>query len=185
MVKQGDIIKVSFNTDSEQEQQGSYPAIVISNNEFNKRTKLAVVCPITNTDNKFPLHVSLDSRTKTTGVILCEHLRTLDLNARKCKVVEKAPSDILFRNVVRCEDIVSIHRGIHMHTASEKTHSRFPAGGLPDVGLVSDRQKSTAHIKRTVQQQLSCGNHSKQIHQIRPGIIPNWISDIILIRFLF
>ena len=98
---------------------------------------------------------------------------------------DKAPSDILFRNVVRCEDIVSIHRGIHMHTASEKTHSRFPAGGLPDVGLVSDRQKSTAHIKRTVQQQLSCGNHSKQIHQIRPGIIPNWISDIILIRFLF
>ena len=54
---------------------------------------------------------------------------------------DKAPSDILFRNVVRCEDIVSIHRGIHMHTASEKTHSRFPAGGLPDVGLVSDRQK--------------------------------------------
>lgn len=97
MVKQGDIIKVSFNTDSEQEQQDSYPAIVISNNEFNKRTKLAVVCPITNTDNKFPLHVSLDSKTKTTGVILCEHLRTLDLNARKCKVVEKAPSDILMK----------------------------------------------------------------------------------------
>lgn len=97
MVKQGDIIKVCFNTKTGHEQQGFRPAIVISNNEFNKRTKLAVVCPITNTDNKFPLHVSLDSRMKTTGVILCEHLRTLDLNARKCKVVEKAPSDILMK----------------------------------------------------------------------------------------
>ena len=97
MVKQGDIIKVSFDPNSGHEQSGYRPALVISNNEFNKRTGLAIVCPITNTDNKFPLHVSLDSRTKTTGVILCEHLRTLDLNARKCKVVEKAPSDILMK----------------------------------------------------------------------------------------
>ena len=97
MVKQGDIIKVSFNTNSGHEQQGFRPAIVISNDEFNKRTKLAVVCPITNTDNKFPLHVPLDSRTKTTGVILCEHLRTLDFNARKCKTVEKVPADILMK----------------------------------------------------------------------------------------
>ena len=95
MVKQGDIIKVSFNTDLEQEQQGSYPAIVVSNNEFNKRTKLAVVCPITNTDNSFPLHVPLDKRTSTTGVILCEHMRTLDLNARKNRHVERVPADIL------------------------------------------------------------------------------------------
>ena len=103
MVKQGDIIRVSLNKDTGNEQKGSCNVIVISNDEFNKRTKLAVVCPITNTDNKFPLHVPLDSRTKTTGVILCEHLRTLDLNARKCKVVEKAPSDIL----VKVTDIVT------------------------------------------------------------------------------
>ena len=95
MVKQGDIIKVSFDPRSGHEQAGYRPALVVSNNEFIKRTKLAIVCPITNTNNSFPLHVKLDSRTKTTGVVLCEHIRTLDLNARQCKYVEKIPTDLL------------------------------------------------------------------------------------------
>ena len=95
MVKQGDIIKVSFDPKSGHEQAGFRPALVISNNEFNQRTKLAIVCPITNTDNKFPLHVPLDDRTTTTGVILCEHIRTLDLQSRKNKYVESVPDDIL------------------------------------------------------------------------------------------
>ena len=99
MVKQGDIIKVSLNPQMGHEQAGYRPALVVSNDIFQTHTKLAVVCPITNTDNKFPLHVSLDSRTKTTGVILCEHVRTLDLNARPNVFVEKIPDDIL-ENVI-------------------------------------------------------------------------------------
>ena len=103
MVKQGDIIKVSFNPQMGHEQAGYRPALVVSNDIFQMQTKLAVVCPITNTDNKFPLHVSLDSRTKTTGVILCEHLRTLDLNSRPYVFVEKVPDDILDKVI----DIIS------------------------------------------------------------------------------
>ena len=95
MVKQGDIIMVSFDPKQGNEQAGLRPALVISNNEFNRRTKLAIVCPITNTNNNFPLHVPLDKRTSTTGVILCEHIRTLDLSSRQNKFVEKVPEDIL------------------------------------------------------------------------------------------
>lgn len=95
MVKQGDIIKVSFDPKQGHEQAGFRSALVISNNEFIKRTKLAIVCPITNTNNNFPLHVPLDERTSTTGVILCEHLRTLDLASRQNKLIEKVPEDIL------------------------------------------------------------------------------------------
>ena len=97
MVKQGDIIKVSFDPRSGHEQAGFRPALVISNNEFNKRTKLAIVCPITNTDNKFPLHVPLDKRTGTKGMILCEHVRSLDVNSRGYKVLEQIPPDLLNR----------------------------------------------------------------------------------------
>lgn len=95
MVKQGDIIKVSLDPQAGHEQAGWRPALVISNNEFIRRTKLAIVCPITNTDNAFPLHVKLDPRTTTTGVILCEHVRTLDLTARKNKFIESVPKDII------------------------------------------------------------------------------------------
>lgn len=95
MVKQGDIIKVNLNPQKGHEQAGYRPAVVISNDFFNAKTNLVIVCPITNTDNKFPLHIPLMGKTKTTGVILCEHIKTLDLNARKFSYVEKLPDDLL------------------------------------------------------------------------------------------
>ena len=94
MVDQGDIIKVNFNPQKGHEQAGYRPALVVSNNFFNEKTNLVIACPITNTDNNFPLHVRLDERTETSGVILCEHVKTLDLKARGFKYVEKLPTDI-------------------------------------------------------------------------------------------
>ena len=95
MVKQGTIIKVNFNPHAGHEQAGYRPAVVISNNVFNKKTNLTIVCPITNTNNRFPLHIPLDERTKTTGVILCEHIKSLDLNHRKYQIVETLPDDLI------------------------------------------------------------------------------------------
>ena len=54
MVKQGTIIKLNFNPQAGHEQAGFRPAVVLSNNVFNEKTNLTIVCPITNTDNKFP-----------------------------------------------------------------------------------------------------------------------------------
>lgn len=71
------------------------PAVVISNYIFNNKTKLVIVCPITNTDYKVHLHIPLDKRTKTNGVILCEHVKSLDLRNRKYEVIENLPQDIL------------------------------------------------------------------------------------------
>jgi mRNA interferase MazF len=95
MVKQGDIIKLNFDPQSGHEQAGYRPAVVISNRFFNSTTNLTIVCPITNTKKSFPLHIPLDNRTKTTGVVLCEHIKAVDLNARSCKVIECLPDDLL------------------------------------------------------------------------------------------
>ena len=97
MVKQGTIIKINFNPQSGHEQAGYRPAVVISNNFFNQKANLSIVCPITNTNNHFPLHIPLDERTKTTGVILCEHIKSLDLNSRNYQEIEELPKDILDR----------------------------------------------------------------------------------------
>lgn len=97
MVKQGSII--NFNPQSGHEQAGYRPGLVVSNDFFNQKTSMTIVCPITNTNNKFPLHVPLDSRTKTTGVVLCEQLKALDVEARGYRFVEMVPSDIL-ENVI-------------------------------------------------------------------------------------
>ncbi len=95
MVEQGDIIKVDFNPQVGHEQAGYRPAVIISNNFFNKVTGLVIACPITNANKIFPLHISLDNRTDTTGFILCQHVKTLDLKNRKYKIIEKLPEDIL------------------------------------------------------------------------------------------
>ncbi|MFI3284456.1 MAG: type II toxin-antitoxin system PemK/MazF family toxin [Erysipelotrichaceae bacterium] len=95
MVKQGDIIKLNFNSQAGHEQAGYRPALVVSNNVFNEKTNLTIVCPITNTNNAFPLHVPLDHRTATTGAILCEHVKALDLNSRQYRIIEQLPSDLL------------------------------------------------------------------------------------------
>lgn len=95
MVKQGDIIKLNFNPHSGHEQAGYRPAVVVSNDVFNQKTNMTILCPITNTNNAFPLHIPLDNRTITTGVVLCEHVRAVDLNSRQHQYVESLPSDIL------------------------------------------------------------------------------------------
>lgn len=99
MVKQGDIIKINFNPQKGHEQAGYRSAVVISNDFFNAKTNLTIICPITNTNNKFPLHIPLDSRTQTTGVILCEHVKALDINARHYTVIEQLPKDLLTKAI--------------------------------------------------------------------------------------
>ncbi|MDP3386286.1 MAG: type II toxin-antitoxin system PemK/MazF family toxin [Eubacteriales bacterium] len=92
---QGDIIYLQFNPQASHEQKGTRPAIVVSNKTYNQFTKLAIVCPITSNDKEFPLHVLLDDRTRTMGVIMCEQIKALEINARKASFFEKAPKDIV------------------------------------------------------------------------------------------
>ena len=108
MVRQGDIIWLDFDPQTGHEQTsrrgGSRrPALVISNKTFNNFSSLAIVCPITNTKKNHPFHVKLDKRTKTTGVVLSDQSRTLDIKARNYEFIEKIPDDILFEVI----DIIS------------------------------------------------------------------------------
>jgi len=96
--EQGDIILIEFDPQTGHEQKGRRPAFVVSNNTFNKFTNLAIVCPITNTNREFPLHVPLDNRTKTSGAIMCEQAKSLDISARNSLFLEKNPSGYFRRS---------------------------------------------------------------------------------------
>ena len=62
--KQGDIVYLDFNPIKGHEQKGNRPVIVISNNVFNKYTKMVVVCPITSNIKNFPTHYNLEDTKK-------------------------------------------------------------------------------------------------------------------------
>jgi mRNA interferase MazF len=111
MVKQGHIIWLDFDPHAGHEQKGRRPALVISNEVFNNFSNLAIVCPITSTIKNYPFHIKLDGRTKTTGVILCDQPRTLDINVRNYDFRETIPDDILLEvadmviGVIRAEGV--------------------------------------------------------------------------------
>jgi mRNA interferase MazF len=92
---QGDIIIIDFDPQAGHEQKGRRPCVVVSNDQFHTRANLAMVCPITNTISGFPMHVRLDDRTITTGEIMCEQAKCLDLSARNAVYKETIPEDLL------------------------------------------------------------------------------------------
>lgn len=97
--KQKDIVYLDFNPTKGHEQSGARPAIVISNDVFNKFTKMAIVCPITSNIKEFPTHYILKDTKKVKGSVLCEHIRSIDYEIRNLKRVEKC-SDEEFEEIM-------------------------------------------------------------------------------------
>jgi len=93
--KQGDIVMINFDPQRGREQKGRRPGLIVSNDKFYLHTKMAMVCPITNTISGFPMHVALDDRTRTTGEILCEQIKCLDVSVRDLVYEEFVPDDII------------------------------------------------------------------------------------------
>jgi len=93
--KKGDLIVLSFNPQAGHEQKGRRPALVVSNDLFNKATGLAIACPITNTDRKIPFHVKLPTTSSLTGFVMVEQVKSVDFRSRNAKYVEKASAELL------------------------------------------------------------------------------------------
>jgi mRNA interferase MazF len=95
MVRQGDIIKLNLSPSLGHEQHGYRPAVVVSSDYVMTKTNMVYVAPITKTMRAYPLHVALDERTETSGDVLCEQVKAIDLDARGYTYVESMPDDIL------------------------------------------------------------------------------------------
>lgn len=91
----GDYIAVTFDPQSGHEQKGRRPALVVSNNLFNKHTGLAIVCPITNTQRGFPFHVAVGNDATLTGFIMVEQVKSIDFRARKASKIARASTAVL------------------------------------------------------------------------------------------
>jgi mRNA interferase MazF len=85
----GDVILLSFDPTSGHEQAGYRPAVVLSPELYNKASGLCLVCPITTSVKGYPFEVSLEGARKTSGVALADHVRSIDWQARKIKIVDR------------------------------------------------------------------------------------------------
>ena len=92
--QKGDLVILTFDPSSGHEQKGRRPALIISNEVFNKALGLAIACPITNTNRDFPFHIKLEAK-NLKGFIMTEQIKSIHFNARKVKFVEKVDEDTL------------------------------------------------------------------------------------------
>lgn len=93
--RKGDFITLSFDAQADHEQKGRRPALVVSNDLFNKHTGLAIVCPVTNSDRNFPFHVAVPSDSSLTGFVMVEQVKSIDHGVRHAKFVERGPEEFV------------------------------------------------------------------------------------------
>lgn len=94
----GDIYHVNLNPIQGREQAGARYVMVVSTRDFNK-LGTPVVCPITQGGNfargqGFAVSL-MGSGLNAQGVVLCNQLRVLDIQARGGRFSEKAPQEII------------------------------------------------------------------------------------------
>ncbi|MBM4041597.1 MAG: mRNA-degrading endonuclease [Planctomycetes bacterium] len=95
MPRKGDFIALTFDPQSGHEQKGRRPALVVSNDLFNARTGLALVCPITNTDRRIPFHIRVPDECALTGFVMVDQVKSVDFRSRGARFIEKAPASLL------------------------------------------------------------------------------------------
>ncbi|WP_254173966.1 type II toxin-antitoxin system PemK/MazF family toxin [Planktothrix pseudagardhii] len=91
----GHIVKLNFNPTQGHEQKGLRPAFVISPYEYNVKNSLALFMPITAQVKGYPFEVSLPSELTTYGVILVDHIKSLDYKVRLIQFIEIVPEDVI------------------------------------------------------------------------------------------
>ena len=95
MPRKGDLVILTFDPQAGHEQKGRRPALIVSNDLFNKHTGFAIACPITNADRRVPFHVEIPAESSLTGFVMVDQVKSVDYRSRRVKLVERAPVQLV------------------------------------------------------------------------------------------
>ena len=90
----GDLVWVDLDPTKGREQAKVRPALVVSPKSYNQKTNLALMCPVTSVQKGYPFEVAVTDK-KVSGVILSDHVRSLDWKARNAQLIVKAKASVL------------------------------------------------------------------------------------------
>lgn len=91
----GELGWISMDPQLGREQKGIRPAICLSPASYNRKTGLAIFCPITSQVKGYPFEVPVASAGGIKGVALADQIKSLDWNARDFKKVGKCNAEQL------------------------------------------------------------------------------------------
>jgi len=89
----GDFIWLTFDPQAGREQAGRRPALVLSPKTYNAKSGLALVCPITNQVKGYPFEVRVPNTHGVTGVVLADHVKSIDWKARHAEKIGRCSND--------------------------------------------------------------------------------------------
>jgi mRNA interferase MazF len=97
----GDLIWLTFDPQAGHEQAGRRPALVLSPKTYNQKSGLALVCPVTSQVKRYPFEVPVPAGCGVGGVILADHVKSLDWKARRAEGIGRVPPSTLNEALAR------------------------------------------------------------------------------------
>jgi mRNA interferase MazF len=89
------LIWLTFSPQAGYEQAGRRPALVISPIQYNAKVGLAICCPVTSQVKGYPFEVPIPEDCIVQGVILSDHVKSLDWEARGAEHICCVPDEIV------------------------------------------------------------------------------------------
>jgi len=81
-----DLVWLDFDPQAGHEQGRRRPALVLTPRDYNKRTGLMIVCPVTSKRKGYPFEVPIDSG-DLKGVALADQIKSMDWVARDARPI--------------------------------------------------------------------------------------------------
>ena len=91
----GDLVWLTFDPQAGREQSGRRPALVVSPASYNRKSELALVCPVTSQVKKYPFEVALPTGLPVSGMVLADQLKSLDWSKRRAEFIANPGRDLL------------------------------------------------------------------------------------------
>jgi mRNA interferase MazF len=91
----GDFVWLTFDPQPGREQAGRRPALVLSPKLYNAKSGLALACPVTNQIKGYPFEVAVPADRVATGVILADHVKSVDWKARRAEPLGRCTDDVM------------------------------------------------------------------------------------------
>ena len=91
----GDVVWITLNPQAGHEQAGRRPAVVLSPRNYNSKTGLAILCPITSQIKGYPFEVPIPSGLPVSGAILSDQVKSLDWRARNAELIFTLSNDTI------------------------------------------------------------------------------------------
>jgi len=90
----GDIVWLDFDPQAGREQAKRRPALVVTEQSYNRASGLVIVCPLTSRRKPYPfaLFANIDN---VEGAVLVDHIKSMDWAARKAAFHSKADPALL------------------------------------------------------------------------------------------